>query len=65
VPEIGLRVSHPRVAAEDDETGDSDEDQRKDLDDANGVLEPVRESSVEKDDCRVSAGSVTTKSYDL
>lgn len=41
IPEIGLRIDDFRMAAEDDETGDSNEDERQDLDNSDSIREPV------------------------
>jgi hypothetical protein len=48
VNEIRVRVRDARqIAAQHDEAGDGDEDERENLDGADGVGDPVREASME------------------
>jgi hypothetical protein len=59
IPEVGMRISHPGMAAKDNETSDGNEDQCQNLDDSDSIGEPIREPGIEEDNC-VSVSKCTS-----
>lgn len=54
IVEVGLGVLDPGIASQDNEPSEDNEDKRTDLDDPNGIREPICVLGVEYQDCLIS-----------